>query len=258
VRLQTLDRGLALLEWVASNPGNATVRQAAEALGVNMTTCYHLVDTLIARGYLVRTGHGQLGVGGALTGLSCAFVEQARPIALLSPVLMELLERSQESVFLAIWDGEDVILLLFQEGPQHLTVSGFSPGFRGFAHARCSGKAILAFLPPAELDRYFVTHELTARTPRSITDEGALRAQLADIRAKGWAYETEEFSVGICSLGAPFFGADGRVLGAMSLALPVARYAEATDRCNRAVVAAAERASRILGYLGHYPPRPQP
>ena len=63
VRLQTLDRGLALLEWVAANPGNATVRQAAEALGVNMTTCYHLVDTLIARGYLVRTGYGHLGVG---------------------------------------------------------------------------------------------------------------------------------------------------------------------------------------------------
>ena len=254
MRLQTLDRGLALLEWVAANPGNATVRQAAEALGVNMTTCYHLVDTLIARGYLVRTGYGHLGVGAALTGLSCAFVDQARPMALLSPVVDELLQRSQESVFLAIWDGDDVILLLFQEGPQHLTVSGFSPGFRGFAHARCSGKAILAFLPATELDRYFASHELTARTSHSITDENELRAQLAEIRAKGWAYETEEFFVGICSLGAPFFGADGKVIGALSLALPVARYVEATDRCNKAVVAAAEGASRILGYLGRYPP----
>jgi IclR family acetate operon transcriptional repressor len=171
VRLQTLDRGLALLEWVASNPGHATVRQAAEALGINITTCYHLVDTLLARGYLVRTGHGRLGVGRALTGLSYAFVEQARPVALLSPVVQELLERSQESVFLAIWDGDDVILLLFEEGPQHLTVSGFSPGFRGFAHARCSGKAILAFLPEPEVDRYFARHELTARTSHSITDE---------------------------------------------------------------------------------------
>ena len=139
---------------------------------------------------------------------------QARPIALLSPVVNDLLEQSQESVFLAIWDGDDVILLLFQEGPQHLTVSGFSPGFRGFAHARCSGKAILAYLPRPELDRYFATHELTSRTSRSITDEQELRAQLAEIRSKGWAYETEEFFVGICSLGAPFFGADGRVLGA--------------------------------------------
>ena len=68
MRLQTLDRGLALLEWVAANPGNATVRQAAEALGVNMTTCYHLVDTLIARGYLVRTGYGHLGVGSGADG----------------------------------------------------------------------------------------------------------------------------------------------------------------------------------------------
>ncbi len=254
MRLQTLDRGLELLEWVASNPGNASVRQAAVALGVNMTTCYHLVDTLISRGYLVRTAHAQLGVGTALTGLSRAFVEQARPLALLSPVVGELLEESQESVFLAIWDGDDVILLLFQEGPQHLTVSGFSPGFRGLAHARCSGKAILAFLPGAELDRYFMNHELTARTPHSITDEYELRSQLAEVRSKGWAYEKEEFFVGICSLGAPFFGADGRVLGALSLALPAARYADSTERCHSAVVLGAEKASRMLGYLGHYPP----
>ncbi len=257
MRLQTLDRGLALLEWVASHPGNATVRQVAAALGINMTTCYHLVDTLIARGYLVRVSHGQLRVGTALMGLSEAFVEQARPIALLSPVVEDLLERSRESVFLAIWDGEDVILLLFQEGPQHLTVSGFSPGFRGYAHARCSGKAILAYLPQEELDRYLATHDLVARTPSSITDEAELRRQLADIREHGWASETEEFTVGICSLGAPFFGADGKVLGALSLALPVARYEEAVDRCHKAVVTAAEQASRIMGHVGQYPPRAQ-
>lgn len=255
MRLQTLDRGLALLEWVASNPGNATVRQAAEALGINMTTCYHLVDTLIARGYLIRVAHGQLTVGTALAGLSRAFVEQMRPTVLLSPVVKELLDRSQESVFLAIWDGDDVILALFEEGPQHLTVSGFSAGFRGFAHARCSGKAILAYLPGTELDRYFSGHELSARTPRSITDESELRVQLAQIRRRGWAYETEEFTVGICSVGAPFFGADGRVLGALSVAVPVARYREAVDRCREAVVQAAEQASRLLGYVGSYPPR---
>lgn len=258
MRLQTLDRGLALLEWVASNPGNATVRQAAEALGINMTTCYHLVDTLMSRGYLVRAGHGQLRVGVALAGLSAAFVEQSRPLALLSPVVEDLRGRSQESVFLAVWDGDDVILLLFLEGPQHLTVSGFSPGFRGFAHARCSGKAILAYLPSAELDQYFANHELVARTPHSITDEGQFRRQLDEVRIRGWACETEEFTVGICSLGAPFFGADGRVLGALSLAVPVARFAEATDRCSKAVVASAEEASRILGYLGQYPPAAQP
>jgi DNA-binding IclR family transcriptional regulator len=194
-----------------------------------MTTCYHLVDTLIARGYLVRVGHGQLRVGTALMGLSNEFVEQARPVALLSPVVVDLLERSRERVFLAIWDGEDVILRLCQEGPPHLTGSGFIR-VSGYAHARCSGKAILAFLPREELDRYFATHDLVARTPRSITDEVELRRQLFEIRERGWASETEEFTVGICSLGAPFFGADGRVLGALSLALPAARYEEAVCR----------------------------
>ncbi len=229
------------------------MRRAAEDLRINMTTCYHLVDTLIARGYLCRVTHGQLAVGRALRGLSQAFVEQSQPLALLTPVLEDMLERTQESVFLATWDGEDIILLLFQEGPQHLTVSGFSPGFRGFAHTRCSGKAIMAYLPEEQLDRYLATNPLEARTPSSITDVEELRTQLAQIRAKGWASEVEEFTVGICSLGAPFFGADGRVLGALSVAVPVARYAEGLEPGN-AVTSSAEEASRILGYLGTYPP----
>jgi DNA-binding IclR family transcriptional regulator len=80
---------------------------------------------------------------------------------------------------------------------------------------------------------------------------------LAEVRVRGWAYEIEEFVVGICSLGAPFFGADGRVIGAASVAIPVARYAESTARCQEAVVEAAEQASRMLGYLGEYPPQPE-
>jgi IclR family acetate operon transcriptional repressor len=255
VRLQTLDRGLRLLEWVASNPGNATVRLAAEALGINTTTCYHLVDTLLARGYLVRVGRGQLEVGTALSGLSSAFLQEVRPMVLLSDVVETLLHESQESVFMVTWDGNDVILLMFQEGPQHLTVSGFSPGFRGFAYARASGKAILAYLPDTQLSRYLATHDLVARTPHSITDQGRLRQELAEIRTQGWAYDGEEFALGIYSVGAPFFGANGRVLGALAAAVPASRHAEATERCRKAVLGAAEQASRILGYVGAFPPR---
>ena len=256
MRLRTLDRGLELLEWVASHPGDASVRGAADALGLNTTTCYHLVDTLIARGYLVRQGRGRLGVGTALLGLSASFTAQARPMVLLAALATELRDVTRESVFLSMWDGEEPVLVFFEEGPQYLRVGGFEPGFRGFAWCRTSGKAILAFLGREALDRYLADRELTPLTAHSITDMARLRAELDKTRQRGWAGEEEEFALGTCSVGAPFFGADGAVLGAVAVGLPPSRYEPSRQDCVRAVLNSGEQASRVLGYVGTYPPSP--
>jgi IclR family acetate operon transcriptional repressor len=256
MRLRTLDRGLELLEWVASHPGDASVRRAADELGLNTTTCYHLVDTLIARGYLVRQARGRLGVGTALSGLSSSFTQQARPMVLLASLATGLRDLTRESVFLSMWDGEEPVLVFFEEGPQYLRVGGFEPGFRGFAWCRTSGKAILAFLGRAALDGYLAARELTPLTVHSITDEKRLRAELDEVRQRGWAAEEEEFALGTCSVGAPFFGADGAVLGAVAAGLPPSRYEQSRDPCVEAVVKSGEQASRVLGYVGPYPPSP--
>jgi len=254
--LQTLDRGLTLLEWVANHPNESTVAKAAEGLGITRTTCYHLANTLIQRGYLYRNADGKMGLGPALSALGRIFTQQVRPETALLPVVTDLLERTQESVFLSVWDGERAVCLFSMEGARHLRVSALAPGFSGFENCRTSGKVIMAFLSEEELERYLATRELVARTSHSITDINEFRAELTAIRSRGWGFDREEYDLGVCGVGAPFFGAAGKVAGAIVASVFSGRFdAALRDSLRQAVVEAGEHSSRLLGYTGPYPAR---
>jgi DNA-binding IclR family transcriptional regulator len=252
--LQTLDRGLALLEWVAAHPNESTVVRAAAGLGISRTTCYHLANTLIHRGFLYKTDGGRLLLGPAIGAIGNVFLQQARPESMLLPVITKLLGRTQETVFLTIWDGERAVCLFSMEGARHLRVSAIAPGFSGFENCRTSGKVILAFLPEDELERWLASHPLVARTPHSITDPEEFRIELAAIRARGWGFDEQEYELGVSGVGAPFFNALGRVAGAIVASVFSGRFdGSLKDSLRAAVLDAAEESSRLVGYRGPYP-----
>jgi IclR family pca regulon transcriptional regulator len=60
-------------------------------------------------------------------------------------------------------------------------------------------------------------------TPRTITDVGALRAALEQVRAQGWALVYQELEDGLRSLAAPVRDATGAVVAAVNISAPVRR-----------------------------------
>ena len=251
--LQTLDRGLALLEWVASHPDTATVRGAASALDININSCYHLVNTLASRNYLVRIDGGKLTLGPALLELWSWFLRHETTEDLLIPAMKELRERAQETVHLVIWEGSDISVVAAAEGPQFLTVSA-KIGHPELPHLVSGGKAILGYVDPRQLDDYISTHELVSPHPgEPPIREADLRATLAGVAAAGFAADVDEVFPGVGSVAAPFFGSDGRVVGAFTVSAPAGRLVQQRNRLERELFVAAEKASRRLGYRGRYP-----
>lgn len=251
--LQTLERGLAMLEWVIAHPGEATVRRASQALELELNTTYRLVNTLASSGYLVRRQRGLLAPGPGFLRLWPVYLQKGGLSEELLSVQRELRDATQESAYLNIWDGEDVVLVSVLDGLRHLRVAGYEPGFRGLAHCRATGKAILANLAQEDLDRYLASHELVAVTENSITDEERLRTQLKRIRAEGAAHEYEELHHGASSIGAPLFGPRGEVVGGIAVSVPASRLDAHLGDFGASVIAAGKKASRMLGYTGPYP-----
>jgi len=87
---------------------------------------------------------------------------------------------------------------------------------------RRAGKAILAFLPPGEVEA-LLAQPLAALTPHTIVDPDELRAQLAVIRARGWAQTFHEATLDVGAVAAPILDPAGRPLAAIALALPMHR-----------------------------------
>ena len=96
-------------------------------------------------------------------------------------------------------------------------------------HQLASGKALLAALSDAELDRYFAETDRQRYTPSTVTTEKALRKDLAETRKTGFSWADEEFSLGIIGIGR-VVTSGGEVIGALSVAIPKVRCDDGTSR----------------------------
>lgn len=163
------------------------------------------------------------------------------------PVMEELHRATGETVHLLVRDGDNVVLIERIES-DHPVRTVQPMGSATPVHAASTGKAILAFLPDDEREAV-LAGPLAALTEQTVTDPGRLRAQLAEIRARGWAVNAGESWAGLTAIGAPVLDAAGAPIAAVSISSPSERLPGSDwPRVADLVVDAAARISRALGY----------
>ena len=101
------------------------------------------------------------------------------------------------------------------------------------AWCTANGRVLLAALAPAQCDAWFATRRFEALTPQTLTDPQALRAELARVRAQGYAAVDQELEPGLRTLGVPVLSADGQVLAAINISVHAARMSldQLVDSC---------------------------
>ena len=247
--LKTVERTLALLNLFAGRPEwSWSLAELAEASGIHKTTVLRMLSTLERHGYLVREaesrryrlGPAALALGGAAAGM------RIRQVAY--PVLRRLTEETGETAMLHVISGTQSVCIDKVESPQPIRVT-YDIGRQGPLYAGSSGKVLLAFLEPAELDRLLPRLKLRRYTELTITDRGALRRELEQIRERGYATSYGELDPGVYAIGAPVWGSLGRLEAGVSLVGPGVRWTEAHwQHYVSATLKAAREVSLRLGY----------
>lgn len=246
--IQSVSRASAILDLLADNPIGCSVKEVAEKTGLNISTAHHLVNTLEATNYIYRLADGSCRLGAAIPRLYAAFLLSGQPDAYLLEVLDTLAQATRETTYLNNWQNGDIAVLAIHESPQALRIGGLHVGFRGNAHARAGGKAMLAFLPPTELDRYLAGHPPRRLTANTLVEPAAIKTHLDQVVRQGYAIDGEEFAEGACCVAAPIFSADGRAVAALSVSVPAKRFDDNCEQLIRLVLEASHRASAGLGY----------
>ncbi|WP_131735459.1 IclR family transcriptional regulator [Actinomadura roseirufa] len=244
--LHTLDRGLQVLEAVAAVDGTATAKVLSRQLGIKIGTCYHLLRTLVATGYLVRLAGGGYDVGPRAASLSRHLQRRAGPLPGLSVILTRLHNKTKETSYISGWYHGTPVLQHYLTGAQALRVGTLDVGYSGNMHARASCKAILAFLPTEQVATMFEGVPLDALTPRTITDFDSLTVELARVRHRGYALDLEEYASGVSCVAAPFFNGAGTPAGTFTVSVPVSRFTERQALLTREVREAASMATTLL------------
>jgi acetyl-CoA synthetase len=115
---------------------------------------------------------------------------------------------------------------------------------------------VLALGRPELVERYERHPGLRPFTPRTITDPGALRAELETVRARGYAVECEEIYPDFCCIAAPVHDARGRVLAVLGISMTRRAFDDEREALARVLVELAETAVRTPEMAPPSPPVP--
>jgi IclR family acetate operon transcriptional repressor len=224
-RIRSVARASQVLLWVAGQPHGATAKEIADAHRLALPTAYHLLNTLVDQGLLAKDLHRRYILGPSTALLAEAHLRaKSVPESLLS-ALRELSRRTEETAYLADWGEYDIRVLGSVEGKQLLRVAEVGSGTYEHGHARANGKVLLAWAPVEVRQAYLRNHPLVPVTKNTICESRQFEKELERVRERGYAYDDEEYAIGVCCVGAPVLVND-HVIAALGMSVPAKRFEE--------------------------------
>jgi len=222
-QVQSLTRALALLEAVARSHDGLTLTELAQTVGLAPSTAHRLLTTLQQARFARFDPVGsvwQVGVQAFIVGNAFA---RTRDVTMMArPYLRRLMEESGETANLYLVEEGEAVCMGQVETRQMMRAIA-RPGGRVKMHCAGVGKAMLAWLPEREVGKILERHGLPSFTERTLTTPKALRAELAEVRARGYAIDDEEHEIGLRCVAAPVLDEHGAPLAGLSVSGPTAR-----------------------------------
>ncbi|HEX6954503.1 MAG TPA: IclR family transcriptional regulator [Agromyces sp.] len=183
---QTLSRGIRILEILADAREPLSIDELAQRLGVHRSVAYRLLRTLEHHRLTVRDPRGRITLGARLAALAAGVAHDLQAEAL--PELTSAANELAMTCFLAVLDADEIVTLTSVE-PRHAIASvAQRPGTRHSIGLGAPGKVILATMPPNEWPE---------------TTDAARRAELEEVRVRGWAISHDEVIPGMRSTAVP-------------------------------------------------------
>jgi IclR family pca regulon transcriptional regulator len=219
--VQSLDRGLAVIRAFGAGTPELTLSDVARVTGLTRAAARRFLLTLVDLGY-VRTDGKYFSLTARVLELGYAFLSSMTLPEVAQPHLERLSAEVHESSSVSLLEGTEIVYVARVAVSRIMTVT-INVGTRFPAYATSMGHALLAGLDAAALDRYLEEANLERLTAHTLTSPAALRAELAEVRAQGWAMVDQELEEGLRSVAAPIRDRSGTVVAAVNVSTHAGR-----------------------------------
>lgn len=243
--VQAVARAVDLLELLADNDAGLRLVDIAEKSGMATSTVHRLLTTLEARRFVYLDKQSRAwNIGGHCFSVAAAFGRKRRLAAMAAPVMRRLLDRSRQTVNLALADA-DRMTLLYQTAGRDLPEGIARPGAQSAITRTALGQSVIAALPDTQIDlllRSLPSVHADARGDRDLA--GIIKAT----RQRRFAVDDEVNAVGLRCVAAPIFDEFARPIAALSIAGATRRidFADLAG-IGREVLAAAAEVTQAIG-----------
>ena len=247
-QIQVVDRALALLEVLSHQGPDLTLVQISEMLKLHKSTAHRLIMVLERHRLIEKNSNtGKYRLGLKLFELGTKAIGQLDLRERTRPFLERAVRDTGETGHLCVYDDGEVVYLDKIEPSRSVRLTS-SVGRRNPAYCTAVGKAIMAYLPEAQVEAAVQKHGLAQLTRKTISNMLDLRAELAKVRKLGYAIDDEEHEEGVLCVGAPVWSFGEHPIAAISVSGPVFRLShEKVPAVAESVMSIATALSKELG-----------
>lgn len=224
--IKSVEKALRLLEILSQSADPMRLRDLAETAGMTRSNAVRMLQTLRDLGYVRQAEDGtRYELTLRVFEIGARKVAANTLVAAAHPVLQRLSEKVPEHVMLSVREGLHSVVIDRIESRAFVRTFAYL-GARSPLHVVSAGKLLLAHALTeviAEMSR-----NLGRFTDATITDPDRLLAELALIRAQGYATAIHEINEAASGVAAPVRSRHGDVVAAISISGPLEDLGEAT------------------------------
>lgn len=250
-RSLTVQKAISLLALISEQNHPIKLNEISKSSGIGKTVCLRMLSTLEYEGLIARdvqSGGYITGIrliefaGRALTGDSLRRVS--------GPVMDELARSTGDSIILFVRSKRLAMCIERRDGDAPVRAAGVDIGRGLYLHTGGAPFSLLSFLPESEQQAY-LSEPLVKSTSQTILNPITLKHNIAKVQMDGYSIGDEDAIEHVVAVGAPLFGHEGRLLGALSVGGVKPRYTpERIQAMVGVVTEAAEKISAMMGGAG--------
>jgi IclR family pca regulon transcriptional regulator len=219
--VQSLERGLAVLQVFSRENPAPTLSEVARLAGTTRATARRILLTLERLGH-VRSDGRRFSLTPRVLALGWSYLSSLNLWEIAQPLMEDLVEQTGESCSAATLDLPDVVYVARVPTRRIMSIT-LGVGTRLPAHATSMGRVLLAALDPDELEAFLATGPLESFTENTVTAPDELRVVVDAVRSQGWAMVDQELELGLRSAAAPIQDAERRTIASLNVSAAASR-----------------------------------
>lgn len=240
-KIQSLSRGLTIIELLGKSNSSMGITELSKILDIDKSSVTRLMQTLVEHQFAMKDPLSRRFLLGPKVEEIVHRKRKGGPLKKIStPLLQDLMERTGENSHVAIFSQDRCLVVADIESTAQLrVVSG--EGRLIPNHCTAIGKCLIAF------GNNPLPRELETHTPRTITSTEQLKLHLEQIRSRGYAVDDEEHEYGVRCLAAPVYNERGEGIASIGISGPTVRVTlDKVPKLANIVLEASEELSLLV------------
>lgn len=221
----SLERALNIIEYLSGRSEAVTLKQLSSELDIPTASAFRLIKNLVNRGYVTEVSGGQTAyqLGYRIMSLAAAHERNSSLQTTAKPIMQDLANRLGQTAQLAIWRNDSLLYIdhAFSSAPLSVIAPLYEPVS---INVSASARVILAYLSEEERSAAIRQCAFPGLTKNTITDPAVFLQEITRAGENGYAFDNEEFSLGIGCLAVPVFDGKKKCLGALGITGSIQTY----------------------------------